>query len=224
MRQDKPQPKGRVEGGEVFPPYYSKWVRPYLELTQIRSDVHSKRSQLKEAEGAPVSDPSYHDNLKKSYETIKSDRVAFLEEVLRKHQLHEHPLNFLEDLDKYRPAYQLPKLPEFSELLEAAKCLTHGTLTFAGKATVIARLKKEIAELEKRASAIIEKDDRLKFDADPFVDAWKRKQNSYSDPITPFGVALKLSKQPEKDAWKSLGIGKYINENAPNRAWDNPLA
>jgi len=199
-------------------------VKPYLEITQARVDVRSKMKQLKEVEASPVSKASFHDNLKKSYEILQSNRVKFLEELLKKHQIHPDPLHFLEDVDKYRPEYQLPKLPEFAELLEAAKALTHGELTFAGKATVIARLKKEIAELEKRISAIVEKDDRLKSDADLFVSAWKRKQNQYSDPINPFGVDLKLSKKPEQDAWKSLGIGKYVNENAPNRAWDNPLA
>jgi len=220
MRQSKPQPEGRVEGGLIFPPDYSKWVKPYLELTQARSDVHSKRSQLKEIELAPVSKASFHDNLKKSYEILQTNRVKFLEEVLRKHQIHPDPLNFLEDIDKYRPEYQLPKIPEWAELLEAAKALTHGTLTFAGKATVIDRLNKEIAELEKRISAIIAKDERLKFLADRFVDEWQKKQNTYSDAISPFGVALKLSKQPEKNAWKNLGIEKYANENAPNLAYD----
>jgi hypothetical protein len=223
MKQSKPQPDARIEGGEVFPPYYSKWVKPFLELTQLRFDVHSRRLQLKEVEASPVSKASFHDNLKKSYEILQSNRVKFLVEVLRKHQLHEDPLHFLEDIDKYRPEYQLPKLPEFSELLEAAKALTHGELTFAGKAKVSSRLNKEIAELEQRISAIVEKDDRLKSEADLFVSAWKRKQNQYSDPINPFGVDLGLSKQPEQDAWKRLGIGKYINENAPNRAWDNPI-
>ena len=113
MRQSKPQPDSRVEGGEVFPPYYSKWVKPYLELTQARFDVHSKRSQLKEVELAPVSKASFTDNLKKSYEILQSNRVKFLEEVLRKHQIHPDPLHFLEDVDKYDLSINCRKFQNF---------------------------------------------------------------------------------------------------------------
>ena len=223
MKKSKPLPDTTPEGGTIFPLDYPKWVPLFLERESAKAERDSKGKQLKETERAKVNKPSFHDNLKTSYEMLQRDRVEFLEEVLRKHQLHPNPLNFLEDLDKYRPAYQLPKLPEFSELLEAAKCLTHGKLSFSEKAKLIARLKKEIENLDAKIAEISSKDERLRDAAGRFVLAWQKKQHAYCEPINPFGISLELSKKHEKDAWESLGISKYLSDNGPNLAYDNPI-
>ncbi|VBB41796.1 hypothetical protein TRIP_B170098 [uncultured Desulfatiglans sp.] len=202
-----------------------RWVPDYIRLQDLRREAKRLREQKRLTRNAALAREELLAELRVLFDGEREKRVT----AIRQHiisDIRQRGRSGGRDLPGWilgRVAMdRWPPAVDFSEV-EAAVADIEGEIF----GETLAEREAELEAIEERLAEITTEINELSPDRyfligvggkvigdvrDDFVAHWRRLQRSCRTPAGPQGYALRLSQPEEADAYRALGIGKFVNE------------
>ena len=214
--------KNRVPFYEFLNSYI--WLDSYLKCQNLKTQLVKLRSKESQISQMPCDPKDVMDNLSKSWEDHKLRQLEMLKTFIARNWGHPDLIHcFVSECEAPYSELKTIQVPDLELFEIAVKQSKPCAETIRNRkrepalnkiAEELASLKVEIATVSPANFFMRSKHGIILDIRETFVDFWENLQEQVSAPCGPRGMSLKHSEFAEQQAYKMLGIERYINADA----------
>jgi len=205
------------------------WIDSFQKAKSLQAELSELKKKLKAAKNLSITQAELLKLAKKFYEEYRAERTQEIQKALKDCHIGGNPFLKLSGLGQLRGhrfgSIFFKGFIEWPEIEAAVKSMPDHGVEEKDRIVAVNHIEKRIAELEKQLDEVFPKDSPYrKYGVpdvrDEFVKLWIKVQKECDGSASPFGIALKHSREAEKLAHVRLKIDTFISPDAPFRPRD----
>ena len=200
------------------------WVADFIQCQNLKIEIEKLRSEETLIKGMPCDPKDVLENLSRSWQAFQDQQIEKLKTFIE-HNWDNPDLykQFVSECEAPYSSLKTTQAPDLKLFETALKLVSPRAETIKNKKREAAldKIAKNLADLKVKIATVSPSNFFMKAKAgiildirQAFVDFWEEIQGGVNAPCGPRGMSLKHSENAEQQAYKMLGIERYINADA----------